>query len=247
MALSVLAGVLFAISRIIEAYVWEDLPALWGQFSILFIPFFFSLHLLVQIAKDYRQTVYGSHSPQIAPEQVATMREFVLNGDPIGAIKSYRTTIPTAGFEEARRFVARFALEVEAEDPERYAANQPSLWHVNWRDVSICLAVQAILCAGTWWMFQPFAIPTELIITGFLGGWLFGSSLMVSFQIRNIRKRLMFCVPIATLGPIFTVIGQATYSTPATPYSSLSLNMVGVFFGVALVVSAARPKKRPKH
>ena len=246
-ALSILAGVLFAISRIIEAYVWEDLPALWGQFSTLFILFFFSLHLLVQIAKDYRQAVYGSHSPQIAPEQLAAMREFVLNGDTIGAIKSYRTTIPTASFEEARRFVARFALEVEAEDPEHYAANQPSLWHVNWRDLSLCLVLQAILGAGTWWMFQPFAIPTELIMTGFLGGWLFGVSLIVSFRIRNIRKRLIIFAPIATLGPVVTMIGQAMYSTPATPYSSVSMNMVGAFFGVALGVSAVKPKKRPKH
>jgi len=245
--LSVLAGVLFATTRIIEAYVWEDLSAPWGHVLIMFILFFLSLQLLVQIAQDYRQAVYGSHSPQIDPEQLAAMREFVLNGDMIGAIKLYRTTITTAGFEEARRFVARLALEVEAEDPEQFAANQPSLWHVNWRAVSICLAVEAILCAGIWWMLRPLAMHPGLIITGFLGGWLFGAILLTSFRIRNLRKRLIFFVPMGTLGPIVTLIGRATFSTPTTPLSSFSLPMVGVCFGVALVVSAAKRQHHPKH
>ena len=244
--LSILAGVLFATARIIEAYVWEDLSASWGHVLIIFILFFLSLQLLVQIAQDYRQAVYGSHNPQIDPEQLAAMREFVLNGDMIGAIKLYRTTVPTAGFDEARRFVARLALEVEAEEPEQFAANQRSLWDVNWRGVSICLAVEAILCAG-WWMLRPLAIPPGLIITGFLGGWLFGVILLTSYRIRNLRKRLMFFVPMATLGPMVTVIGRATFSTPVTPLSSFSLPMVGAFFGVALVVSAANPKTHPKH
>ena len=244
--LSVLAGVLFATARIIEAHVWEGLPAPLVHASIIFILFFLSLQLLVQIAQDYRQAVYGSHNPQIDPEQLAAMREFVLNGDMIGAIKLYRTTVPTAGFDEARRFVARLALEVEAEDPEQFAARQPSPWNVNWRGVSICLAVEAILCAG-WWMLRPLAIPPGLIITGFLGGWLFGVILLTSYRIRNLRKRLMFFAPMATLGPIVAVIGRATFSTPVTPLSSFSLPMVGAFFGVALAVSAANPKTHPKH
>jgi len=57
----------------------------------------------------------------------------------------------------------------------------------------------------------------------------------------------MFFAPMATLGPIVTLIGRATFSTPATPLSSFSLPMVGAFFGVALVVSAANPKTHPKH
>ena len=96
-------------------------------------------------------------------------------------------------------------------------------------------------------MLRPLAIPPGLIITGFLGGWLFGVILMTSCRIRNLRKRLMVFVPMATLGPIVTLIGRATFSTPATPLSSFSLPMVGAFFGVALVVSAANPKTHPKH
>jgi hypothetical protein len=83
-------------------------------------------------------------------------------------------------------------------------------------------------------MLRPLAIPPGLIITGFLGGWLFGVILFISYRIRNLRKRLMF-------------FGRATFSTPVTPLSSFSLPMVGAFFGVALVVSAANPKTHPKH
>jgi hypothetical protein len=43
------------------------------------------------------------------------------------------------------------------------------------------------------------------------------------------------------------LIGRATFSTPVTPLSSFSLPMVGAFFGVALVVSAANPKNHPKR
>jgi len=246
--LSALAGVLSGAARIIDAYVWEDLSAPWGHASIIFILSFLSLWLLVQIAQDYRQAVYGSHSPQIDPEQLAAMREFVLNGDMIGAIKLYRTTVPTAGFEEARRFIARLALEVEAENPEQFAANQRSLWDINWRSVSVCLAVEAVLCAGIWWMLRPLAIPTGLIITGFLGSWLFGVNLLASFRIRNLRRRLMFFLPMATLGPIVTLIGRATFSTPVTPHSPLIiLSLMGTFCGIALIASAANHPHHPKH
>ena len=139
------------------------------------------------------------------------------------------------------------ALEVEAEDPEQFAASQPPVWSINWRGVGICLAVEACLCSGVWWLLQPVAIPPGLIITGFLGGWLFSITLLASYRIRNPRRRLMFFLPLSTLGPIVTLIGRATFSTPVTPHSTLiNLSLMGVFCGFAVVISAANRQHSSK-
>lgn len=240
-ALSVLTSGLFLAARIIETYVWEG-PVPMMHVLIIFPSTWAALWLLVRVARDYRQAVYGRSSREIAPAQLSQMRESLLDGNPIKAIRTYRKAVPEAGREEARRFVDQLAVKVEAEAPQRYAANQPKPWEINWRAAGICLAIDALVVFAVSSMMGSFH--PGIIAAGLFGGSLFGGGMIVTaiatarFK-KNMRRRLVIlaveaCVMmIPIFGPAFFVGETHTLHSPlGWPWQ------VSFLGGVFLVLSA---------
>jgi len=242
--LSVLAYALFLTAMAIETYVWEG-PVRWFHGVAVFGLAWFGLWLLVRVGQDYRQAVYGRPSRQIDPAQLGRMRESLLAGDPVEAIRIYRKAVPDAGRAEAGRFVGQLALKVEADDPERYAANQPKPWQINWRAVGICLVIEAIVVLAIWSVTEP--LPLGLIALDFFGGWLFalaciapGTRIAPGMRFKkNWTHRLIIFSPVACFGLMIPVIGREFVLEPNASYSMFDWPFIaGIFCSVYLVASA---------
>jgi hypothetical protein len=239
--LLVLTSGLFLAAMIIETYVWEG-PVPMMYVLVIYPLTWAALWLLVRVGKDYRQAVYGRPSREIDPEQLGQMRESLLDGNPVNAIRTYRKAVPDAGREEARRFVDQLAVKVKAEEPQRYWDNQPKLWEINWRAAGRWLAIDAIAVFAVSSMMGSFH--PGMIAAGFFGGSLFGGGMMVTaiaterFK-KNMRRRLailavVVCVMmVASFGPAFFV-GETH-----TLHSALGLPwQVSFVGGVYLIASA---------
>ena len=240
MGLSALLLAVFLAGMIIETYVWEGLPSPWTYASIAYLLSWCALWLLLRIGRDYRQAVYGRPSRQIDPEQLAAIRALLMDGDVIQAIRVYRAAFPDAGLDEAKRFVTRLAVQVEAEDPERYAASQVRPWDINWRASGKCLIVEAILVCVVWWLMQPMQLHSGLMAAIFFGSWIFGSGLLFSYRFKNNMIRMLVFCPVAFLGLAIMVIAKAQFADPTTLLAPfIWLGFFGCFSGVALIASAA--------
>ncbi|MEO1994517.1 MAG: serine/threonine-protein kinase [Planctomycetaceae bacterium] len=245
MGLSVLVFAVFLAGMIIETYVWEGLPSPWTYVSITYLLSWCALWLLLQVGQDYRHAVYGRPSRQIDPEQLAAMRTLLMDGGVIEAIRVYRTAFPDAGLDEAKRFVTRLTVQVEAEDPERYAAGQVRPWDLNWRASGKCLIVEAILVLAVWWLMQPMQLHSGLMAASFFGGWVFGSGLLFSMLFKNIRTQMLVFCPVAFLGVAIMVIAKSHFAEPADLQAPVVwLWFFGCFSGVALIASAKTPARR---
>jgi tRNA A-37 threonylcarbamoyl transferase component Bud32 len=239
--LSVLAYGMFLTVKVIETYVWEGLVRSVHLFAIYPL-IWFALWLLVRVGKDYRQAVYGRPSRQIDPEQLGRMRESLLEGDPVEALRIYRKAIPNVGREEAGRFVGQLALKVEAEDPKRYAANQPKLWEIHWRAVGICLVIEAIVVLAIWSMRG--SLHPGLIAMGLFGGSLFGAVMVAGARCKKKSRRRLVLFPIAWLGLMIFILGPELFPELKVSYSPFGWPWIGFLSGVFLVLSAYTRRRR---
>jgi predicted Ser/Thr protein kinase len=239
--LSVLvSGLLFA-ATIIETYVWEG-PVPMMHVLVIYPVTWAALWLLVRVARDYGQAVYGRPSRQIDAERFSQMRESLLDGDPVGALHIYRKAVPDAGRAEAKRFVEQLAVEVKAEDPQRYAASQPKLWEINWRAAGNCLVIVALavfVVSSMMGSFHPGIIAAGLFSGSLFGGGMFAASFATARFKKNVRRGLVVlaveaCVMmIAVLGPALCLGENHTFYSPlGWPWG------VSFFGGVFLILSA---------
>ena len=175
MALLGLVCGLFVTAKSIEMYVWEGPMPFKDVFCIFAFQiapiYMFSIWGLIHIGRDYRQATYGRTSYQIDPEQLDQMREFLLDGDDTAAVRTYCKAVPNAGLGEANQVVKKLAIQVEAEAPERYAANQRKLWQINWSATGLCLLIEVIIVSAVW--FLRLSLHLEFITGGFVLGCLF--------------------------------------------------------------------------
>jgi serine/threonine protein kinase len=247
--LSLLAFGQFLLAKIIEVYVWEGL-VLYGDGWGAYLGSWFALWLLVHYGKDYRRMVYGQSSPEIDSELREQIRELLLNGDRVSAIRLYRKAISAAGLAEAYRFVEHLTLQVKAEEPERYAANQPNPWRMNWRAVVICLVVEAVVLLLVRFLSGP--LHPGSTASGFLGGCLLGGGLMffvIAFKKFGRFKKnvpllsalvVVLFVGSMTLtlqGPKLFAQSEASYAPFGWPW------MAGLLAGICLLVSAYTPRR----
>ncbi len=238
--LSVLTSGLFFAAKIIETYVWEG-PVPMIYVLVIYPVTWTALWLLVRVARDYRQAVYGRSSREIDPEQLGQMRELLLDGDPVGALRIYRRAIPDVGRAEAGRFVDQLAAKVKAEDPRRYWANQPKLWEINWRAAGKCLAIVALAVFAVSSMMGSFH--PGITAAGLLGGSLFGGGMMATsiatarFK-KNTRRRLVILAVTACV-MLIPIYGPALFWETNTLHSPFGWPwQVSFLGGVFLVLSA---------
>jgi len=245
-----LSALVFAVllsGMIIEAHVWEGLPSPWTYASSVYLLAWCALCLLLRVARDYRQAVYGRPSRQIDPEQLAAIRALLMDGDVIQAIRIYRAAFPDAGLDEAKRFVTRLAVQVEAEDPERYAASQVRPWDINWRASGKCLIVESILVCVVWWLMQPMQLHSGLMASAFFAGWVFGIGLLFSYRFKNIKTQMLIFCLVAFLGLGIIMTANSHFAEPTTLLTPfIWLGFFGCFSGVALIASAATPARHRK-
>ncbi len=242
MSLSVLAYGLFLTAKIIETYVWEGPVPLMDVF-VIYPLIWFALWMLVRVGQDYRQAVYGRPSRQIDPEQLGQMRESLLDGDPIKAIRVYRKPFSDVGLEEAKRFVDQLALKVEGEDPERYAANQRKFSQINWRAAGICLVIETIVVLAIWSMMGP--LHPGLIATGLIGGLLFGGAIIHGTQFKKNLRRRRVILCIAVCGIVISFLATVMFTDPNASHSPLGWPWIAGFLsGVFLVFSAYTRRRR---
>lgn len=245
--LSLLAFGQFLLAKIIEVYVWEGL-VLYGDGWGAYLGSCFALWLLVHYGKDYRRMVYGQSSPEIDSELHEQIRELLLNGDRLSAIRLYRKAISAAGLAEACRFVEHLTLQVKAEEPERYAANQPNPWRMNWRAVVICLVVEAVVLLLVRFLSGP--LHPGSTASGFLGGCLLGGVLMLFAKLTytvRFKKNVPLLSALAVgfvgsmtltlLGPKIFAQSEASYAPFGWPW------MAGLLAGSCLLVSAYTPRR----
>jgi tRNA A-37 threonylcarbamoyl transferase component Bud32 len=228
MALFGMAFGMILTAKIIEAYVWEG-PVPWMQVGVVYPLIWFALWLLLRVGRDYRQAVYGRPSSEIDPEQLGQMRESLLDGDRIEAIRIYRKAAPDAGPGAARRFVGRLALKVETEDPKRYRANQPTISQINWRAVGICLVIEAIVVLAIWsTMEQP---PLDSMATGFVCGLLSMVVLIARARIEKKSRRRLVIVLIVSGVVMITVFAPVLFMESSASYKLFSWPWTVGFWG----------------
>ena len=202
----------------------------------------FALWLLLRVGQDYRRAVYGRPSRQIDPEQLSQMRESLLDGDPITAIRIYRKAVPDAGREDAKRFVGRLALKVEAEDPKRYRANQPTLSEINWRAVGICLVIEAIVVLAIWSTME--LPPLGLIATGLVGGLLYVVIMIARARSKkNSRRRLVIGL-IGACGMMITIFAPVFFMESNASQLPFSWPWTAGFLGGVLPFVFAYSRRR---
>jgi serine/threonine protein kinase len=232
--LAVLSYALLVTAQIIETYVWEG-PVPWIHVALVYPLIFFGLTLLICVGRDYRQAVYGRPSRPLDPEQLGQMRQSLMDGDPVGALRIYRQAIPSVGRIEAGRFVGQLAQQVEAEDPRRYAANQPT--GINWRGVGICLLIEAIVVLAVWSTIGP---PHPALIPMVLFGWLLFvvPSVVMARSKKNLRRRLLMSLPIRSIGLAAPILGSALFLEPSAANSPFGWPWIATMCSAFLGISA---------
>jgi len=119
------AGLGFAVfyfAKIIHFSVWAS----WNEESLYRLAwvwpiFYVSLFLLFRVMRDYQKFVHGMPSRTLPAEQSESLREAILDGDLILAIKLYRRTIPDDSLAEAHDYVGKLNAELKALHPEKFA------------------------------------------------------------------------------------------------------------------------------
>jgi serine/threonine protein kinase len=203
-------GVAFLVT-VIKVHVWEG-ASLFGEFLPIMIPIlliFFGLWLLGLVIRDYRLVNYGpSTTPnrQLTAEQIESIRsalEDYLWGkyNWLAAVKCYRKAVPDAGWLEARQYVFRLADSLTAQG--KFDPPPLSLATLNWMDMGIWAAIEAIIFAVAWFV-EPPLVPAMIVLQfayGFLGGML----LIACLRARGLWK-LLPLVSVLAMFLLFPVV-----------------------------------------
>ncbi len=231
----------YLIGKITEGYVWE------GTFHFenllwLYMLFLFGIDAVWRVIRDVPKKAYGSTARSPSAEEIAPIRQAVLAGDVIEAIKLYRRKVAGASKAEAREFVGRLAAELEAKHPGQIAANLRRLYRVSPTRLAIGLAIEsAVLGAILLMQVAEARVPCTL---EFVGNWLFGLLLGWLFgfvlPLTPLRSRLKRLWPFLVMLATFALVGMQGFFYQILWAHHPEYNMtyvgpvVGVFAGVVL-------------
>ena len=159
----------YLIARLVDAYVWEGTFRIGSLLWTYALLYFGSVNLW-WIASDSIKRAYGSPSRTLSPEQLAAIRDTLLTGQLIGAIRQYRRLVPDASLAEANDYVGRLAAELNAQHPGQVYAQIYGLQGLNSRQFALALLAEAMLFAAVVWLLPAeLRVPLSLAL---VGGWL---------------------------------------------------------------------------
>jgi tRNA A-37 threonylcarbamoyl transferase component Bud32 len=102
-----------------EARVWEGRRP--TDLGYIYFLFGYGLSTLMTVVRDFKRRANSTARP-LPPEDENAVRQAMLAGNTILAIILYRSKVPGASLAEARDFVRRLALGIEARNPGELAA-----------------------------------------------------------------------------------------------------------------------------
>jgi serine/threonine protein kinase len=110
------------LALITETYVWENRPS-FTDLGMVYLLFWSSLSALLTVSRAVRRSAQGSSAQELPAQAQDEIRQAVIGGDMIWAIRLYRRRVSGASLPEAKDFVSRLAKAYEAEHPGEIDAN----------------------------------------------------------------------------------------------------------------------------
>jgi hypothetical protein len=175
LAVGMLSGVgivygFFSLGMITETFVWEG----WRKFSDVgntYLLFWMSTTALMDVIRNARLRAYGSSTHPPLPEDEKAIREAIVEGDFIAAIRLYRRA-SGASLADAYEYVHGIARDFEAKHPGEIAAMARLMLGVRPKRLIVGLVVEAaILAAILFFLAAPERArwALEFIASGFAG------------------------------------------------------------------------------
>jgi tRNA A-37 threonylcarbamoyl transferase component Bud32 len=175
LAVGMLSGVgivygFFSLGMITETFVWEG----WRKFSDVgntYLLFWMSTTALMDVIRNARLRAYGSSTHPPLPEDEKAIREAIVEGDFIAAIRLYRRA-SGASLADAYEYVHGIARDFEAKHPGEIAARARLMLGVRPKRLIVGLVVEAaILAAILFFLAAPERArwALEFIASGFAG------------------------------------------------------------------------------
>jgi hypothetical protein len=160
----------FYLGMIAETFVWEG----WRKSSDLgniYLLFWTSITALIEFVRTARQRAYGSNTRPLAPEDEKAIRETLVDGDFIGAIRLHRGA-SGASLADAHEYVLGVAREYNAKHPGEIAARARLLYGVRPRRLIVGMVIEATILMAILFFLAPsersrWAI--EFVASGFAG------------------------------------------------------------------------------
>jgi serine/threonine protein kinase len=226
------AAVYFAC--VIQISVWESAPKL--AWLWVYAGFFTSLNLLYMVVRDYQKFVYGTPAVAphtLSPEQSESLRQAILKGEDLSAIRLYRKANPAASLSEARDCVRKLTADLRAKHPERFVPRKPR--DLNWPLMGITLAVEAIVFA-VFWIMMPPATPERRVFSC-AAGFLFGAGVLLATRLRPVWKQFLAWI-------LFLSIAWLVLLPLSSRLSSPDAFLGGLAFGTGMALSGFTRKRR---
>ncbi len=224
-------GLVF-LAKIIQTHVWEG-GVRSDNFLIVWVDVWFGLMLLSLVARDYRRAVFGTPNRELLADQRAAIRSAMLEFDIGESIRLYIQAIPDAGVAEAKDYVARLAVELQAAEPEKFVAPKLSLRSFNRRLMVRCASIEAAIVGVAAVVFPSMQSAT--FANQFVGGLLFGVGSMIGTRLKGFWKRWLALMP----GFAMIILGtELVPHSPGTPHLFGWAYMIGIACGIILMVSA---------
>ncbi len=130
--------------KLIETFVWEQ----GGSFNDVAMSYsagWLGVWLLVMAEGDYRRSLFGSPQRTLTGELKDDIDRELIQRDYRDAIRLYQDAFSDAGRAEARAFVLQRLEEIRQLSPEELLAGAPRFRDLNWRNLSVCAAIEVPL------------------------------------------------------------------------------------------------------
>jgi serine/threonine protein kinase len=254
-----LAFTVIYFGNLIHESVWGNSPVV-ADFLLVYVNFYFSLLLLFRVMRDYQKVIHGLPGRNLSAGQCEALRQAILGGDTIGAIKLVRRAFPDASLGEANAYVGKFAREeryrvkfpgaspkevrensekyhaefvadLKEKHPEQFLPRKP--WDLNWRLMGRAMLLEAVMFAGIW-LIAPPPVSTGTRLLVYAAWFLGGAGIMMSLRVKRSWKRFpgrIFCFLLPiVVAPRF--------------YQDVSFSLLGFLSGMSMIMSGFTPKKR---
>lgn len=227
--------------KMIQAHVWEGVAPSSGNYFGVFASVWWGLFLMSHVLRDYRITHFGLPSRQLAPDQLAPIRRALEQFDLPAAIRLYRQGVPDAGVAEANDYCMRLAETLRTQHPGKFGPPPLSLATLNWPALILCAVIEGVVGSVAWLAFPPAA--PEVVLCHLSTGLLFMAGIFAGLRVKGFGKRMLLLVPAL----VFTVVTEAVAprSSDGTGTRVFWPYLLGIVFGMFLMLSAFTPRRRP--
>jgi tRNA A-37 threonylcarbamoyl transferase component Bud32 len=235
LALALLGGIgticgFIVLAMIAQAYVWEGRRVA-GDLSLIYLLFWSSISALLAVARDVKGNAYGSSARALSPEDENAIREAVIAGEMIGAIKMYRDAVG-ASLPEAKAYVGRVVREHEDKHPGELAVKVFARTRVQPKRLIVGLLVEASILGAMLWLLPAPERPRWLV--EFIVSCSLGLAFIVAMRrFAGFGRPLVFAAPWPIL-MVAEVMSRVLYPEHYT----FGAFMSGFGAGVLLFVSA---------